>query len=124
MTKQKVMSFNLRIEAGIDGINHLDNRKGNILDVINREAPDLIGFQEVRDGTRAWLRDNLTDYMVVGCGRLEDYRGESTPIAFRKDKFELVSLETFWLSSTPNIPASVYAGSDQSGCPRMAVRLF
>lgn len=118
--KIKIMSFNLRVEAGIDGINHLDNRKGRILETIATEAPDLIGFQEARDNTRAWLRDTLTDYTVLGCGRYADYRGESAPLAFRKDKFELVSLDTFWLSSTPKIPASLYDGSDQSDCPRIA----
>ena len=119
-SKIKIMTFNLRVEAKIDGINHLDNRKGKILDVIKNEAPDLIGFQEARDGTRAWLKDILTDYVVVGCGRKADYRGESAPLAYRKDKFEMIRMETFWLSSTPNIPESVYAGSDQSDCARIA----
>ena len=119
--KLKVMSFNLRVEAPAhDGINDLPNRKGRILDAINTEAPDLIGFQEARDGTRAWLRDTLSDYVVVGCGRYGEYRGESAPLAFRKDKFEMVSMDTFWLSSTPKIPASTYEGSDQSECPRIA----
>ena len=121
MAKLKVMTFNLRVESpSFDGINDLPNRKGRILETIKDEAPDLIGFQEARDSTRAWLRDTLTDYVVVGCGRLKDYRGESAPLAFRKDKFEMVSMDTFWLSSTPKIPASTYEGSDQSDCPRIA----
>ena len=120
MAKLKVMTFNIRVEASIDGINHLDNRKGRILETINTEKPDLIGFQEVRDGARAWLRDTLSDYMMVGCGRLRDYKGEGAPLAFRKDKFEMVGMETFWLSSTPKIPESKYDGSDQSECPRIA----
>lgn len=120
MSKIKVMTFNLRVEAPhVDGINNLPNRKGRILETIKNEAPDLIGFQEARDATRAWLRDTLTDYVVVGCGRLKDYRGESAPLAFRKDKFEMVSMDTFWLSSTPKIPNSRYEGSDQSDCPRI-----
>ena len=121
MSKLKVMSFNLRVEApSHDGINDLSNRKGRIVEAINTEAPDLIGFQEARDGTRAWLRDTLTDYVVVGCGRYAEYRGESAPLAFRKDKFEMVSMDNFWLSSTPKVPASFYSGSDQSDCPRIA----
>lgn len=121
MAKIKVMSFNLRVESpSVDGINDLPGRKGRILETIANEAPDLIGFQEARDATRSWLRDTLTDYVVVGCGRYKDYRGESAPLAFRKDKFEMVSMESFWLSSTPKIPASFYAGSDQSDCPRIA----
>ena len=119
--KLKVMSFNLRIEApSVDRINNLPNRKGRILETINNEMPDLIGFQEAQNATRDWLRDSLTDYVVVGCGRYKDYRGEGAPLAFRKNKFEMFSMETFWLSSTPKIPESTYEGSDQSGCPRIA----
>ena len=104
----KVMTFNLRVDSPCDGINQFFSRTPRILKAIRDEAPDLIGFQEARDGTRAWLRDNLTDYVVVGCGRYADYRGESAPLAFRKDKFEMVSMETFWLSSTPKVPASSF----------------
>ena len=103
--KLKVMSFNLRVEAPAhDGINDLPNRKGRILDAISTEAPDLIGFQEARDGTRAWLRDTLSDYVVVGCGRYAEYRGESAPLAFRKDKFEMVSMVT---TSHPSCKANL-----------------
>lgn len=119
MSKITVMTFNLRVEADIDGINHLKNRKGKIMDTINTYQPDLIGFQETRDGTRDWLRDTLVDYTLIGCGRLADYRGECPPLAFRKDKFMMISSENFWLSSTPSVPGSTYAGSDQSSCPRM-----
>ncbi|MBQ8408303.1 MAG: endonuclease/exonuclease/phosphatase family protein [Clostridia bacterium] len=118
--KLKVMTFNIRVEASIDGINYLDNRRGRILDTIAQEKPDLIGFQEVGNKSRAWLRDSLTDYTVVGCGRYKDYRGEGAPLAFRKDRFEMVSMETFWLSCTPKVPESRYDGTDQSGCPRIA----
>ena len=120
MSKITVMTFNLRNESKVDGINHLDNRKGKIIDTILNYQPDLIGFQEARDNTRNWLRDTLTDYTVIGCGRAANYMGESTPLAFKKDKFLMISSENFWLSSTPKIPESRYAGSDQSDCPRIA----
>ena len=118
----KVMSFNLRIpNYNKDGINTFENRKGNVLDAILREAPDLIGFQEAPDTTRAFLREVLPrNYTMIGCGRYQGYRGESAPIAFRNDLFELISFDTFWLSSTPQVPGSFYEDSDQSGCPRVA----
>jgi endonuclease/exonuclease/phosphatase family metal-dependent hydrolase len=122
MSELKVMTFNLRIEAPeMDGINNLPNRKGKILATIENEKPDLIGFQEALDDTRAWLRDSLSDYVFVGCGRLRGFKGESAPIAFRKDRFEMVNMETFWLSSTPNIPESRYEGTDQSHNPRHVI---
>lgn len=119
MSKLTVMTFNLRVEAEKDGINHLNNRKGKIMDTIMTYQPDLIGFQEASDATRDWLRDTLSDYTVIGCGRYEGFKGESTPLAFRKDKFLMIASENFWLSSTPSVPGSTYEGSDQSRCPRM-----
>ena len=119
MSKITVMTFNLRNESKVDGINYLDNRKGKIIDTILNYQPDLIGFQEASDNTRNWLRDTLTDYTVIGCGRTANYMGESTPLAFKKDKFLMIASENFWLSSTPLVAGSTYEGSDQSRCPRM-----
>lgn len=118
----KTMSFNLRIPADSDGINHFDNRKQLVLETIEKEQPDLIGFQEATDSTKAFLRANLPScYTLLGCGRKTGYRGESAPIAYRNDKFELISFDTFWLSDTPSVPESRYENSDQSSCPRLTV---
>ena len=124
MADIKVMSFNLRIEAEMDGINILSNRKGKILDAIYKEKPDLIGFQEAEDATREWLREVLSGYMVIGCGRDRGYVGESAPLAFRTDKFEMVGMEVFWLSDHPDTPGSRYESSDQSPCCRMATAVI
>lgn len=116
--KLKVFTFNLRVNAKVDGINQFPNRTGRILACIKEHNPDLIGFQEANNDMRAWLIENLTDYMVVGCGRDKTYRGESTVIAYKKHVFELISLDNFWLSCAPHKPGSRY-GADQSGCPRI-----
>ena len=121
-SEYKVFTFNLRVDASVDGINRFEFRKGRILSAIGEYLPDIIGFQEAGDSMRAWLGDSLSalGYTLVGCGRLKGYRGESTPIAYRRSRFELVGLETKWLSATPNLPASTFGG-DQSSCPRIFV---
>lgn len=116
--KIKVMTFNLRTDTPVDGINQFPERKDRIREVIMNEAPDLIGFQEARDHMREWLRDILTDYCVLGCGRDKNYFGESTVIAVRKNKFEIISMDNFWLSTNTEEPGSRF-GIDQSGCPRI-----
>ena len=121
--KIKVFTVNLRINNKGDGINMFDNRTDRILECINTYQPDLIGFQEGNAHMRAFLRDHLTDYTVVGCGRDKDYHGESAAIAFKKDAFELISLDTFWLSAQPHVPGSRYGG-DQSSCPRVCTSAF
>lgn len=116
--KIKVFTFNLRTNAAVDGINMFPNRKGRILDTIRTYAPELIGFQEANNEMREWLRAELSDYVVVGCGRNADYRGESVVLAYKKDAFEALWSECFWLSATPSVPGSTF-GLDQSSCPRI-----
>ncbi|MBO5269994.1 MAG: endonuclease/exonuclease/phosphatase family protein [Clostridia bacterium] len=120
--KLKVCTFNLRTPAKVDGINFFPNRKGRILEGIRKEAPDLIGFQEVADETRLWLREALPEYIVVGCGRDKHLKGEAMIVAYRRDSFDMVSMDTFWLSTQPSVPGSCY-GLDQSSCPRCTTAL-
>ena len=114
----KVMTFNLRVDLVSDGINSFFHRRDRVLEVIKNHNPDIISFQEATDSMRQWLKESLTDYILVGCGRDELYDGESTPIAYKKEKFDLVELKNLWLSNTPNVPGSSY-GLDQSRFPRI-----
>ena len=115
----KVMTFNLRMRNKNDGINFFDNRQSRVLDTIKTELPDLIGFQEATGTMRRWLATELPalGYTVLGCGREKDYGGESTTLAFRTADFDLISFDTYWLSTTPLVPGSRFNG-DQSSCPR------
>ena len=117
--KIKVMTFNLRYDTEHDGENRFTLRKPRILEAIQSEMPDLIGFQEGTDGMRAWVREVLTDYVVLGCGREANYKGEGGPIAIRRDRLDLLSYKTVWLSPTPDVPGSRYLNCGQSGCPRI-----
>ena len=115
----KICTFNVRYATGTDGINEFKYRTGRILDVIAEEKPDLIGFQEVVDEGRALFQRELSDYVVLGCGRCRNFDGEGVSLAFRKDKFMLLAYETFWLSDSPEVAESLFS-ADQSGCPRPA----
>ena len=114
----KIMSFNLRVDNTGDGINSFTNRFHRVVEILEQEKPDLVGFQEVTQGMRDRLRDQLPGYTVQGCGREKNYHGESMLIAYRTDAVELISLENIWLSPTPHVAGSTFGG-DQSGCPRM-----
>ena len=117
------MSFNLRYDNSGDGINSFTNRFDRVLEVINTESPDVIGFQEVLSSMRDKLRVALPDYCMVSCGRGKNLDGESMLIGFKADRVEMISCESFWLSLTPSVPGSRYGG-DQSGCPRMFTSLL
>lgn len=113
----RIVSYNLRCDVKIDGVNSFTNRKGLVIDTIDREAPDVIGFQEVRPEMNAFLRKKLSGYTVVGCGRGADYQDEYNPIAFRSDRYEIIGLDVTWLSETPYVPGSRF--HEQSTCPRI-----
>lgn len=116
--KLKVFSFNIRMDNSNDGVNYLPCRFERIKELIESESPDIIGFQETREMARKWLNETLTEYTVLGCGRLKGFAGEGVSIAFKRSLFDVVSFETEWLSLVPTAPESTYGG-DQSGCPRV-----
>lgn len=117
----KAVTFNIRGDFGVDGNNNFCFRKPLILKKLAAEQPDVIGFQEVMPHVAVWLRENLKDYYVVGCGRDADLGGEQMTVAFRKDKYNLLEMRTFWMSETPYVPASRY--EDQSDCPRVSTEV-
>ncbi|MBQ9783343.1 MAG: endonuclease/exonuclease/phosphatase family protein [Clostridia bacterium] len=120
--KLKIMTFNLRTDVKNDGVNYFPNRQERILETIQAEQPDLIGFQEAKEMARAFLKKNLSDtYTVLGCGRDQDYRDEACLVAYRTESFDLINLETRFLSTAPTVPGSRYEGSDQSRCSRLFV---
>ncbi len=112
-----VVTFNLRMDNRHDGDHYFFHRAANIRTAIEAKKPDLLCFQEATVAILAWLKENLPDYTVVGMGRGKRFDDEANPIAFRKDRFELFSLDQFWLSPTPYTPGSRYLV--QSPCPRI-----
>ena len=99
------MSYNLRVDTVKDQDNSFNFRKEKIPEIIRKHNPDIIGFQEATAPMRFWLKENFPEYNILGCGRNRGFRREGIPVGFRKDKFDLISSNTFWLSATPEVPA-------------------
>ncbi len=118
MAQYKIMTFNMRTQVTGDGENQYLNRRPFIKEFIEREKPDVIGCQEIMPVMYDGMIEDFEDYYVVGAGRGSDLCNEAVCVAFRKDRFYLCDMDTFWLSATPRKPGSRYSG-DQSGCPRI-----
>lgn len=101
----RAMTYNIRLDLASDGANAWLHRKAMVSAIIRREAPDLLGMQEVLLNQKQNLERTLPGYRMVGVAR-DDGRekGEFSPIAFRRDRFELIDSGTFWLSPTPPVP--------------------
>lgn len=119
-----VVSFNVRYPCKDDGLNYFPYRLPRIVKRIRKELPDIIGFQELTEESYLAMSSMLPEYVFVGHSREVDFGGESTRIAYLKDRFILMTFDCGWLSPTPYLPASRYPG--QSECPRVftTVRLF
>lgn len=112
----KIVTFNTRTDNPVDGINNVKYRMPFIKAKLESEKADIIGFQELMTHTFEEFKQMLPDYYILGFGREADYKGESVPIAVRKDSFNVIEMGGCWLSDTPYVPASRFEG--QSGCPR------
>jgi endonuclease/exonuclease/phosphatase family metal-dependent hydrolase len=104
----RVMSYNIRFDNPEDGINAWPNRSASVAHLIRSVYdPDLIGMQEALHHQIDELDERLSAYSWVGVGRTDgNLGGEFSPIFYKRDKFELLQTNTFWLSETPEIPGS------------------
>jgi endonuclease/exonuclease/phosphatase family metal-dependent hydrolase len=105
----KIMSFNIRYGTAPDGRQRWAKRKKLVIERIRSHDPDLIGMQECRDDEQAaFIQAELKDYVFYGAprGGKSEPAQEMAPILIKKDKFEILEQGIFWLSLTPQIPAS------------------
>lgn len=115
------MSFNLLTNHLYDfGKNRFSSRVISILKLIQQEKPDLIGVQELTPLAEKELKKLTAIYGMTGEYRLgtKYFFNESNAIFFRKERFDLLSGNTYWLSKTPDKPKSSFL---TSFFPRIAV---
>lgn len=118
----KFVTFNIRCDFNQDGENSFCYRKPLILRTIHEKQPDILCFQEVLPHVADWLRENLTGYVTLGCGRSATLEDEQMTVAFRADRYNLMEMHTFWMSETPYVPGSRY--EEQSICPRTCTEVL
>ena len=98
----KVISYNIRYNNSNDGINIWENRRSTVINFIIDENPDFAGLQEVTYSQLIFLTESLKDYDYIGVGRDDGKtKGEFSPIFYNKNKYKVLTNDTFWLSSTP-----------------------
>ena len=109
----KIASYNLRTNAD-KAPNNWESRAPRAAAVIQQEKLDIFGTQEVQK----WHIQSLTalGYKVIGEAREYTPRAEHSAIFYNPESLELLNTRTFWLSETPNVPAS---RSWNTACPRI-----
>ncbi len=118
MVELKVISFNIRCCDDENG-NSIKERAPRLNEVISRYDADLIGLQEFRP---PW-EEPIGEYFSDEYEMFNKYRAttekESSPILWRRDKFECLKTGYFWLSDTPEVESRGW--DEVYNCFRMCV---
>ena len=106
-----VMSFNIRFANPGDGEHDWNHRRPLVKSVIQFHEADLIGVQEALRSQLEDMKKDMPEYEWFGVCRNDGSAnpnpdGEFSAILYRKDRFEKLDGNTFWLSLTPDIPGS------------------
>ena len=94
--KYSLMSYNILCDKP------KPERIERLIATVKKYEADTIGMQEVTPYWLSFLKPALDNYICVGLGRDGEDKGEHSCIFYNKDKFNLISTETKWLSDTPD----------------------
>ncbi len=102
----QAITYNIRLSVVSDSLNYWGFRKQEMLSFLQEEQPSMIGLQEVLWEQLDYLQNGLVGYQAIGVGRDDGKKGgEFSPIFIDTVKFKILESNTFWLSSTPEMPS-------------------
>lgn len=94
-----IMSFNLRLLTLTDlGKKKWSKRKDYAAEIVTKNNPDIICFQEAKGSQPEDMAELLPNYRIIHYDRGD---GEGLAIAF-KQHYKLLEKGVFWLSETPD----------------------
>ena len=107
-----VMSFNIRYGTAADGADSWSQRQAQVVGLIRRHQPHILGIQEALDFQLQHIGDQLPEYGRIGVGRDDGQaRGEFSAILYLRNRYEVQEQGTFWFSPTPEVPGSTGWGN-------------
>lgn len=102
----RIMTYNIRYDDPNAGDNSWENRKDNVVSLIDSLNPQIFGVQEALIHQISDIQANLPKYKWVGNGRDDgNTEGEFTAIFYNDDLLEIIRSSTFWCSQTPGVPS-------------------
>lgn len=97
-----LMSFNIRYDNPHDKENWWGNRKGDVVNLIEKYHPDFLGIQEGLQHQVEYIQNHSSNYTFIGVGRDDGKtKGEYAALYYDTTKYILIKHNTFWLSETP-----------------------
>lgn len=96
------MTYNIRYDSKNDSLDYWNDRKADVVQMVQRYKPSFMGIQEGRPHQVTYLDDKLKSYAYIGVGRDDgQQKGEYSAIFYDTTKFKVLESNTFWLSKTP-----------------------
>jgi endonuclease/exonuclease/phosphatase family metal-dependent hydrolase len=104
----RFMTFNIRVDTILDAAsgNRWAARAASVVELLQRQDPDVVGFQEALRSQFDDLSAALPNHAGVGKPRDVGDAAEYVPVFFDERRFELEEHGDFWLSPTPDVEAS------------------
>ena len=96
-----IATYNLRYAGGDAPPNDWPSRRPRIKALLDRYRPDVLGTQEGLFGQLKDVAADQPDFDWIGLGRDGGSRGEFMAIFYRRERFEPLEFDHFWLSDTP-----------------------
>ena len=96
----RVMTYNIRFAASTPP-HAWSSRLPMMIHQLKADRPDLLGVQEAYWPQMRDLQAALPGYGWVGMGVHGGTQGEFTAIYYRRDRFDVLDFDHFWLSATP-----------------------
>lgn len=107
-----VMSFNIRYGTAADGLDSWSHRRAQVVSLIRRHGPYILGIQEALDFQLQQIGEQLPEYGRIGVGREDGQaRGEFSAILYQRSRYQVQDQGTFWFSPTPEVPGSTGWGN-------------
>ena len=98
-----IISYNIRYDNNWDIENSWEIRRSNIIQILIKYSPSIIGVQEGLLNQVQYIDNSLINYDYVGVGRDDGKeKGEFCAIYFDTTRYVLLKNSTFWLSETPD----------------------
>lgn len=106
-TRLVVMTYNILHSLNPLPPANWSNRRPLVWHVISRHGPDVLALQELLSGQLDAFEEQFhRTYAWVGQGHNGGRDGEILPVAWRRNRFELVAHDFFWFSPTPQVVGS------------------
>ncbi|MBR1890953.1 MAG: endonuclease/exonuclease/phosphatase family protein [Clostridia bacterium] len=97
------ISYNIRMyTSGDTGLTNWSQRGSHLIEYLNIQNVDIICFQEVCQNQYNALNGGLKGYSMIWYSRESGSNPEGLAIAYKTDKFKVLSQTRYWLSPTPN----------------------